>query len=133
MFCNRNNTISISIVETEANGSPLPQSRSCVRCSPGTRPSADRRTCVPCPVANCTCPLATHELLLDGTLCVSRSNLTAWPDGRDAHLVEYDSVGAEVESKYLKKHLRPLLYKCVKVRPSRDLTLCRITCYIFVY
>lgn len=102
------------VVETNVNGSSL-ISKSCVHCSPGTSPSFDHKKCLPCPLENCTCPLETHELLLDGTLCVFRPNLTSWPDERETYLVEYDIVGVDVESKYLKKHLRALLYKCVKV------------------
>lgn len=102
-------------VETEANGLPL-TSKSCVRCATGTIPSSDRTKCLPCTVANCTCPITSHELLLDGTLCVFRSNLTLWPDERDTHLVEYDTIGVDVESNYLKENLRGLLYKCVKVK-----------------
>lgn len=102
-------------METDVNGSSL-ISKSCVRCSSGTSPSFDRKKCLTCLVANCTCPLTSHELLLDGTLCVFKTNLTSWPDEKDTHLVEYDIVGVDVESKYLKKYLRALLYKCVQVK-----------------
>ncbi|XP_060849332.1 meckelin isoform X2 [Rhopalosiphum padi] len=102
-------------LETEPNGLPLTQ-KSCIRCSPGTFPSFDRTKCLPCQVANCTCPQTSHEWLLDGTLCVFSQNLTSWPDERETHTVEYDVVGVDVESKYLKKHLRAFLYKCVKMK-----------------
>lgn len=107
-------------METEANGLPL-ASKSCVRCAPGTQPSADRTKCLPCPVANCTCPPTTHELLSDGKLCVFRANLTSWPDEKDTHLVEYDTVGVSVESDYMKKHLRAFLHECVKVKKNKRL------------
>lgn len=102
-------------VEADVNGSSL-TTKSCVRCASGTFPSSDRNKCLPCLVANCTCPITSHELLLDGTLCVVRTNMTLWPDERDTHIFEYDVIGADVESKYLKENLRGLLYKCVKVR-----------------
>lgn len=120
------------VVETEANGSPM-ISKSCVRCSPGTYPSNNRTKCLPCPIENCTCPSNSHELLFDGSLCVFRQNLTLWPDDVETHLVEYDIIGVEVESDYLKKYLRALLYKCVKVNTKFHSGFMNYTVFVTIY
>lgn len=126
--CNSYIYIYVYTVETEVDGSAL-VSKSCVRCAPGTQPSIDRAKCLPCPVTNCTCPPTTHELLLDGKLCVFRANLTSWPDEKDTYLAEYDAVGMSVESDYMKKHLRAFLHECVKVKKKK--TIFRNNAYSF--
>ncbi|XP_050441568.1 meckelin [Adelges cooleyi] len=119
-------------LETDVNGTSL-GTRSCVRCTAGTTPSQDRTKCIPCLLANCSCPSVSHEPLLDGTVCVLKSNLSQWPDERDTHLVDYDLVDETVESKYLKTNLRALLHRCLNVRHSVSCEALGNLCAIQMY
>ncbi|XP_050521919.1 meckelin isoform X2 [Daktulosphaira vitifoliae] len=119
-------------VEIDADGSLL-ESRKCVRCSNGSYPSEDRLKCLPCILPNCSCPTSTHELLLDGNLCVPKLNLSQWPDESDTHFIEFDLVDIKVESMYLKKKLRALLHKCLNTRHTVSCEALGNLCAIQMY
>ncbi|XP_063221567.1 meckelin isoform X2 [Bacillus rossius redtenbacheri] len=122
-------------VERHENGS-VRDYRTCVACGPGSRPSEDGRSCLPCaagvfstPGNNCSCPSYSHETI-DG-VCVARTLLADWPDNKSTYSVETLS-GRKVESSFLRKNLRLAVYSC-KLRNEKACQAVANMCAMVLY
>ncbi|XP_075215338.1 meckelin [Lycorma delicatula] len=105
------NDSNTSHFEREINGKHL-NSRVCVDCIEGTKPSPDQNMCIPCfNNSQCTCPVMTHEQITP-ELCIPRTIMSAWPDDYSSYMIEFPLSVKRINSHFLRNNLRKSLYMC---------------------
>ncbi|BET01109.1 Meckelin (Transmembrane protein 67) [Nesidiocoris tenuis] len=96
-------------VERSLNGTKL--DAHCAKCSPGTKPSYDRRRCIPCslPGTNCTCT-SRQYLAMPNNECAESKLFTSFGINQESIEIEYQA--DKIDSPLFADYLRYAAYGC---------------------